>query len=72
MPCVDESEAEVTIKQRQRSNSISSTVSNTSVLSNTKNEMLNIIKKLKTNKNSQSVIVGGPIYAGNRGPIKDI
>ncbi|XP_063687768.1 golgin subfamily A member 2-like [Bolinopsis microptera] len=74
LPCVDE--AEDTLKTapfgRSRSNSISSNVSTLSIMSTTRDEMLEIIGRLRLKTDIGKKPVTGPMYGGGgRGPIKD-
>jgi len=67
LPCVDETNDDTV---RTRSDSVSSNISTMSIMSTTKDEMLEIIGKLKLKK--EAIVVGGPVYSGAHGPIRDV
>ena len=73
LPCVDETEdtPKTTPLGRTRSDSISSNVSTLSIMSTTRDEMLEIIGRLRLKTDVGKKPVAGPMYAGGRGPIKD-
>ena len=76
LPCIDETETDSTPKLpalgRTRSDSISSNVSSLSIMSTTRDEMLEIIGKLRLKTDPAKKPVTGPVFAGGRGPIKDM
>lgn len=74
LPCIDETPDTLklsTLGTRTRADSVSSNISTLSIMSTTRDEMLEIIGKLRL-RTDGSGPVNGPIYSGSRGPVKNI